>query len=130
MDGHTEQLSSVRVSHFNEKKGYFGSTKKSKLDPSDFRHLSHIGWDPNKGFSAQNIDPSWRALFDQLVQLDVTEDQIAADADLIQKFVAQHGGPEPQAAQPASPSVKASAPPPPPPSKKQAPPPPPPSSGK
>jgi hypothetical protein len=46
----------------SRKSGFFGSKKekkgsKGKLDktqiglPSNFRHLGHIGWDPNKGFN-------------------------------------------------------------------------------
>lgn len=48
----------------SRKSGFFGSKKekkgsKGKLDktliglPSNFRHLGHIGWDPNKGFNVR-----------------------------------------------------------------------------
>ncbi|XP_057374296.1 actin nucleation-promoting factor WAS-like [Daphnia carinata] len=26
--------------------------------PSDFKHLSHVGWDPNQGFALDNVDPN------------------------------------------------------------------------
>lgn len=25
--------------------------------PSDFKHVSHVGWDPNQGFAIENVDP-------------------------------------------------------------------------
>ncbi|RUS15147.1 hypothetical protein BC938DRAFT_477071, partial [Jimgerdemannia flammicorona] len=115
-----------------EKKSRFGGSKKSKKGdhpkvdksqiglPSDFRcvnlHLGHIGWDPNKGFSVQNIDPEWRTLFDQLAQLGVSEvgdfgkryciplpwgfrgvlcslkADISKNAKFIQEFVIENGG--------------------------------------
>ncbi|KAK4015646.1 hypothetical protein OUZ56_030621 [Daphnia magna] len=50
-------------------------TKKSKKDknkkitkadiglPSDFKHLSHVGWDPNQGFALDNVDPNLLKFF-------------------------------------------------------------------
>jgi hypothetical protein len=32
-------------------------------DPHGFRHESHIGWDPERGFEIRNIPPEWRKLF-------------------------------------------------------------------
>jgi Wiskott-Aldrich syndrome protein len=31
--------------------------------PTNFRHQSHIGWDPSKGFEVDNIPPDWKKLF-------------------------------------------------------------------
>eukprot|EP00029_Vermamoeba_vermiformis_P001725 TRINITY_DN1193_c0_g1_i4.p1 TRINITY_DN1193_c0_g1~~TRINITY_DN1193_c0_g1_i4.p1 ORF type:complete len:317 (+),score=114.86 TRINITY_DN1193_c0_g1_i4:450-1400(+) len=31
--------------------------------PTNFRHQSHIGWDPDKGFEINNIPPEWKQLF-------------------------------------------------------------------
>lgn len=51
------------------------SAKKSKKDknkkltkadiglPSDFKHLSHVGWDPNQGFALDNVDPNLLKFF-------------------------------------------------------------------
>lgn len=51
------------------------SSKKSKKDknkkltkadiglPSDFQHLSHVGWDPNQGFALDNVDPNLLKFF-------------------------------------------------------------------
>jgi Wiskott-Aldrich syndrome protein len=33
--------------------------------PTNFRHQSHIGWDPSKGFEVDNIPPDWKKLFQQ-----------------------------------------------------------------
>ncbi|KAI9225465.1 MAG: hypothetical protein DHS80DRAFT_9540, partial [Piptocephalis tieghemiana] len=51
----------------SSKKGKRGPIDKSQISqPTNFQHLSHIGWDPEKGFDTKNIDPSWKGLFDQL----------------------------------------------------------------
>jgi hypothetical protein len=66
--------------------------KKKKFDkmqigaPSNFRHLTHIGWDPEKGFSVRlmmmmaililqtrNIPPEWKKVFDDA---GVTDEQL------------------------------------------------------
>lgn len=46
----------------------FGGGKEEMPDiefskPTNFRHQSHIGWDPNKGFEVDNIPPDWKMLF-------------------------------------------------------------------
>eukprot|EP01120_Amphizonella_sp_Union-15-10_P010250 TRINITY_DN4081_c0_g3_i1.p1 TRINITY_DN4081_c0_g3~~TRINITY_DN4081_c0_g3_i1.p1 ORF type:complete len:267 (+),score=68.83 TRINITY_DN4081_c0_g3_i1:308-1108(+) len=33
--------------------------------PQNFRHESHIGWDPSAGFEIRNIPPEWKKLFQQ-----------------------------------------------------------------
>ncbi|KAF9087479.1 hypothetical protein BGX27_002917, partial [Mortierella sp. AM989] len=148
----------------SRKSGFFGSKKekkgsKGKLDktqiglPSNFRHLGHIGWDPNKGFNVQNIDPEWKNLFEQLDKMGVSHEDIQDNAEFVEKFVQSRGGPGAVKKAPAAPAAPASrtrptpssgaatsasgsvpkpatskAPPPPPPaSRRTAPPPPPPS---
>ncbi|ORX84632.1 WH1-domain-containing protein [Basidiobolus meristosporus CBS 931.73] len=78
-----------------------GKKAKGKFDksmisgPSDFRHVGHIGFDPDTGFSTENIDPEWTKLFDQLGQLGISKEQLA-DKET-QKFIFQYvqdrGGP-------------------------------------
>jgi Wiskott-Aldrich syndrome protein len=35
--------------------------------PKDFRHVSHVGWDPNKGFDVDNVaDPQLKLFFDKV----------------------------------------------------------------
>ncbi|KAG0046636.1 hypothetical protein BGZ89_005245, partial [Linnemannia elongata] len=102
----------------SRKSGFFGSKKekkgsKGKLDktqiglPSNFRHLGHIGWDPNKGFNVQNIDPEWKNLFEQLDKMGVSQEDIQNNAEFVSQFVQSRGGPgatKPAPAAPASPT--------------------------
>eukprot|EP01102_Stenamoeba_stenopodia_P012593 TRINITY_DN3997_c1_g1_i1.p1 TRINITY_DN3997_c1_g1~~TRINITY_DN3997_c1_g1_i1.p1 ORF type:complete len:350 (+),score=104.17 TRINITY_DN3997_c1_g1_i1:50-1051(+) len=50
-------------------KMFGGSKKKEEVHvpvvgaPTDFKHESHIGWDPERGFEIRNIPPEWKALF-------------------------------------------------------------------
>ena len=71
-----------------------GKSKIRKLDisaPSNFQHLSHIGWDPVSGFDSNNIAPEWKRLF---TAAGVTEEQMQDKdtAQFIINYVEQHGG--------------------------------------
>ncbi|NWS64900.1 WASP protein, partial [Chunga burmeisteri] len=71
-----------------------GRKKISKADigaPSGFKHVGHIGWDPNNGFDVAALDPALRALF---AQAGISEAQLA-DAEtsrLIHDFIQGRGG--------------------------------------
>ena len=49
----------------------FGKGKKDKKKirkedislPTNFQHVSHVGWDPNKGFDLENVDPKLKQFF-------------------------------------------------------------------
>ncbi|KAI8341871.1 hypothetical protein BC941DRAFT_414710 [Chlamydoabsidia padenii] len=133
-------------------------SRKSTIDknhigkPSDFRHLGHIGYTTDKGFTIENNDPEKNAIVDQLKALGITPEEINQNQDFIHQFLNQHtntshenGGPprsvpsSPVPNLPPMPSSKTGRrppPPPPPPRKKTipsspappAPPPPPPPS--
>ncbi|KAF9197751.1 hypothetical protein BGZ49_001670 [Haplosporangium sp. Z 27] len=101
----------------SRKSGFFGSKKekkgpKGKLDktqiglPSNFRHLGHIGWDPNKGFNVQNIDPEWKNLFEQLDKMGISQEDIQNNAEFVSKFVQSHGGPSAAKKPPAAPASR------------------------
>lgn len=98
-----------------------------------FRHLGHIGYTPDKGFSVQNNGPEWNGIFDKLKDLGISPEEIHENEDFIKEFVNERGGPPPPPPRPtrsvgtSSPRVRA---PPPPPSRRNAPPPPPPVGGK
>ena len=69
--------------------------KKGKVrvgNPTNFRHLSHIGFDPEGGFELQNIPPEWRNLFEKA---GVTREQLENKdtAEFIVDFVEKRGGP-------------------------------------
>ncbi|KAL5483447.1 hypothetical protein ACEPAI_8678 [Sanghuangporus weigelae] len=71
------------------------SSKSSKINKSmisgpqagSFRHISHMGYDPEKGFTSDNVDPSWMAFLQQLEQHGVDRDLIAQNMDFIKDFV-------------------------------------------
>uniref|UniRef100_A0A1X7U2E2 WH1 domain-containing protein n=1 Tax=Amphimedon queenslandica TaxID=400682 RepID=A0A1X7U2E2_AMPQE len=118
-----------------------GGKKLTKADiglPTEFRHLAHVGWDPQTGaFNSSNIKPEWKNLLDSV---GVTEEQLKdkETADFIYDFVEKHGGIEKATRQleasktakaPNPPSHRGHAPPPPPPSRGNRGPPPPPPRG-
>jgi len=86
-------------------------------EPTNFRHESSIGWNPNTGFEIRNIPPAWRKMFKDagIKKKDLKDKETAA---FIMDFVTQnsdeHGAP-------------VNRPPPPPPTGQGRPPPPPPS---
>ena len=131
--------------------GVFSSSKaksgggggKKKFDrsaigaPTNFRHLTHVGYDPEKGFSTMNVPPEWKQVFEKA---GVTEDQLkdANTAKFIFDFMSQNYGdtpptpssankPQPEPALPPIPAVSAPVSHQPPVPKRTAPPPPPPS---
>lgn len=60
--------------------------------PQDFRHLTHIGWDPNKGFDMDNVaDPQLKQFFDKA---GVKECQLQdpQTREFIYDFITQNGG--------------------------------------
>ncbi|KAK9761313.1 hypothetical protein K7432_013881 [Basidiobolus ranarum] len=63
--------------------------------PSDFRHLGHIGFNPELGFDVQNVDPEWTRLFDELGKYGLTMDRLDTKQTrrFIYDFVEAHGGP-------------------------------------
>ncbi|KAG8548964.1 hypothetical protein GDO81_023386 [Engystomops pustulosus] len=73
-----------------------GKKKFSKADigaPSGFKHVSHVGWDPNNGFDVNALDPELRDLFSKA---GISDAQLkdAETSKLIYDFIEQHGGVE------------------------------------
>ncbi|CAG8553442.1 1346_t:CDS:10 [Cetraspora pellucida] len=113
-----EKLSDKKSQKNSKSGGLFGTKKngkKGKIDkasiskPTDFRHLGHIGFNPDTGFDVQNINPSWKNLFDQLGELGISqvnildsishrylipniEEIITQNADFIMQYVDENGG--------------------------------------
>ncbi|XP_070559765.1 actin nucleation-promoting factor WASL-like [Ptychodera flava] len=117
--------------------------------PSEFRHVGHVGWDPNKGYDVNNLDPEVKELFDEV---GISESQLKdkETSKFIHDFIESQGGLDaikrdrsvraqplpqppphatPETAPPLPPSRAGAAPAPPPPSRGDAPPPPTPSRG-
>ncbi|XP_053552129.1 actin nucleation-promoting factor WAS isoform X2 [Bombina bombina] len=113
----------------NKSKTSKGKKKFSKADigaPSGFKHVGHIGWDPNNGFDVDALDPELRSLFSQA---GISDDQLTdkETSKLIYDFIEQQGGVE---AVKQEMRKKESTPPPPPPPSRNAPAVPTPSQGK
>ncbi|CAG5128912.1 unnamed protein product, partial [Candidula unifasciata] len=88
-------------------------TKADIGTPSDFRHVSHVGWDPDKGFDMNNLDQDMQRLF-QSVGIK-PEDKVDKEVvDFIYDFVEKHGGIEAVKKEFGPGSAKAMPPPPPP----------------
>jgi hypothetical protein len=41
--------------------------------PAEFKHVAHMGFDSEKGFTMDNIDPSWAALMQTLGTMGISE---------------------------------------------------------
>ncbi|XP_066995437.1 actin nucleation-promoting factor WASL isoform X2 [Anabrus simplex] len=60
--------------------------------PQHFRHISHVGWDPNKGFDLDNVeDPQLKQFF---VKAGVSDSQLQdkETREFIYDFINRHGG--------------------------------------
>ncbi|CAL1534562.1 unnamed protein product, partial [Lymnaea stagnalis] len=97
-------------------------TKEDIGAPSNFVHLSHLGWDPEKGFDMNNLEPEMRNLF-QSVGIAQDQEVDKETVDFIYDFVEKHGGMD--AVKKEFGGSKSMPPPPPPGSRMNAPPPPP-----
>ncbi|KAJ8265922.1 hypothetical protein COCON_G00150210 [Conger conger] len=75
----------------NNKKGRPKLTKADIGAPSDFKHITHVGWDPNTGFDTNNLDPDLKKLFSSA---GISEDQLtdAETSKLIYDFIENSGG--------------------------------------
>ncbi|XP_067284073.1 WASP like actin nucleation promoting factor b isoform X2 [Pseudorasbora parva] len=124
------------------------NNKKKKISkneigtPSNFRHIGHVGWDPNTGFDLNNLDPDLKNLFD-MCGISEAELKDKETSKVIYDFIEKKGGveavkdelrrqapppPPSRGGMPPPPPPHLSGPPPPPPSRgRGAPPPPPPS---
>ncbi|XP_052439354.1 actin nucleation-promoting factor WASL isoform X2 [Carassius gibelio] len=135
------QMNNINLhSNFNWKDKGKGKNKKKKISkseigtPSNFRHVGHVGWDPNTGFDLNNLDPELKILFDMcgISEAQLKDKETSKD---IYEFIEQRGGVEAvknelRRQAPPPPPSRGGPPPPPPPSRgRGAPPPPPPSRG-
>jgi hypothetical protein len=68
-----------------KKKGFFSKALISA--PTSFKHIAHMGFDSEKGFTSENVDPSWERLLTQLQGMGISKSQIEENKDFIQDFV-------------------------------------------
>ncbi|KAF5297798.1 hypothetical protein FQA39_LY11947 [Lamprigera yunnana] len=68
-------------------------TKADIGNPLEFRHLTHIGWDPDKGFDINCDDPQLNTFFEKA---GVSEKQLQdrGTREFIYNFINNHGGRE------------------------------------
>ena len=71
------------------------TAKGGKIDKSmisgptagSFRHVAHMGYDAEKGFISDNVDPSWQAILNSLEAQGVDRSVIAKDMDFIKGYM-------------------------------------------
>ncbi|KAL0249713.1 hypothetical protein I308_103014 [Cryptococcus tetragattii IND107] len=110
--------------------------RKWKIDKSmisgpsvgSFKHVAHMGFDSETGFSSTGVDPSWQKLLEQLTQKGFSEKDIKKNEKFIKEFVDQSGGIEKATASPPAAAPKKPSRPPAPPTSRRKPAPPPPAS--
>ena len=71
-----------------------GKLRKSDISlPTNFQHVSHVGWDPNRGFDLENVDPKLQQFFSKA---GVSEKELAdkETREFIYDFIDKHGGVE------------------------------------
>ena len=61
--------------------------------PTNFQHISHVGWDPNHGFDLENVDPNLKKFFHK-AGVDERALQDKDTRDFIYDFIDKHGGVE------------------------------------
>ena len=61
--------------------------------PTNFQHISHVGWDPNRGFDLENVDPKLKQFFSR-AGVSERELQDKETRDFIYNFIEKHGGVE------------------------------------
>ncbi|XP_074644375.1 actin nucleation-promoting factor WASL-like [Tubulanus polymorphus] len=97
LSGSTQSLPSYESDTLKRKKDKDNKKKKTRLtkedisNPTDFRHVSHVGWDPEKGYDTNNMDPSLKNLFDKI---GVSESQLKdkETSKFIYDFIESQGG--------------------------------------
>ena len=57
-----------------------------------FKHVAHMGYDSEKGFSSTGVDPSWQKLLEQLAAKGVSAKDIRKNEQFIKDYVQQQGG--------------------------------------
>jgi len=70
--------------------GRKGEKKRLKKEdigmPTNFQHISHVGWDPNRGFDLENVDPNLKKFF-QKAGVDEKALQDKDTRDFIYDFI-------------------------------------------
>lgn len=78
----------TRSNKKNKKKSI---TKADIGNPQNFRHVSHVGWDPTTGFDLENVDKSMRKFFEK-VGISESDLKDKETREFIYDFIEKHGG--------------------------------------
>ncbi|KAL0849780.1 hypothetical protein ABMA28_011732 [Loxostege sticticalis] len=76
----------------NKKKPTRKLTKADIGSPKDFKHISHVGWDANKGFDVENLPEEEMRSFFSKAGVSETQLQDQATRQFIYDFINTHGG--------------------------------------
>ncbi|KAK1926970.1 actin regulatory protein [Papiliotrema laurentii] len=115
-----EKVESTPTKKSKKTKGKIDKSLISGPSAGSFKHVAHMGYDSEKGFSSMGVDPSWQALLEQLSQKGFSERDIRNNEQFIKDFVQQSGGiekatqPPPKKAPPPAPTSRRKPAPPPP----------------
>ncbi|XP_046400040.1 neural Wiskott-Aldrich syndrome protein-like [Ischnura elegans] len=60
--------------------------------PLDFRHVSHVGWDPNRGFDVDNVEDPQLKHFFAMAGVSDSQLQDRETREFIYDFINRHGG--------------------------------------
>ncbi|XP_059163971.1 actin nucleation-promoting factor WAS-like isoform X2 [Physella acuta] len=75
----------------NKKDGKRKLTKADIGTPSNFIHVTHLGWDPDKGLQLDQLNPEMQAVFKSL-NIDANSNIDKDTLEFIQEFVENNGG--------------------------------------
>ncbi|CAG0915759.1 unnamed protein product [Notodromas monacha] len=85
---------STTLSKYEAKRPEKKKGKLSKTDigiPTDFRHVAHVGWDSEKGFAVENMQPEFEEFLEKAgISKKVLKDE--GTARFIYDFIDQNGG--------------------------------------
>ncbi len=92
------------------KKSAAGKVDKSKISgpqSGSFKHVSHMGYDSEKGFISDGVDPSWMTFLNQLQSHGVDKAVIENNMDFIKDFIREaQTKPVPKKTPPAAPAAQ------------------------
>ncbi|EDV27225.1 uncharacterized protein TRIADDRAFT_54960 [Trichoplax adhaerens] len=88
------QVKSLNLSHNKRRPRDKGGKKLTKLDisqPTEFRHLKHVGWDENSKSLVEEVSEEWKDLYSSigLTTADLHDENIM---QMVHKVVEQRGG--------------------------------------
>ncbi|EGN94436.1 hypothetical protein SERLA73DRAFT_171438 [Serpula lacrymans var. lacrymans S7.3] len=100
-----EKVAKVGGSEKKKKSAKGGKIDKSMISgptTGSFVHVAHMGYDDEKGFTSNNVDPSWTTLVGNLEDIGVPREYINNDRQFIERFMSEDKNRELAAAEKAA----------------------------